>query len=78
MLVVVDWWESLRRVPPKEAIVALVSNVVDILAAVLLVEERKCLESWVSREVIDVVTGEGWRVVVRNRIRRTEKKVKTR
>lgn len=61
MPVVEDWWESLRRVPPKEVIVALVSKV-DILAAGVV----KCLDSWESLDVMVVGKGELWRL--RNRI----------
>lgn len=71
--VVVDWWLSLRSVPPKEAIVALVSK-----AGMLAVEEaveKKCLASWASLEVVDDREDEedgvaDWRCKVRNRIRR--------
>lgn len=44
VLVEVDWWDSFRSVPPKVAMVALVSN--DMVAVVLVVMFLPCVPGW--------------------------------
>lgn len=66
MPVVVDWCDSLRRVPPKEAMVAFVSKaILDVILALAAVGEDgadvvKCLASCESLEVKVDVVGECW------------------
>jgi hypothetical protein len=64
--VVVDWCESLRRVPPKEAMVAFVSNDILVVAGVDEDEDEdgadvvKCRASCESLAAKVDVVGECW------------------